>query len=217
MNEKLFMENLAKNILIKANLLNNYDMQKSESPDFIDKTATIGLEITISNNSIPYTMMTIRGQDINNVTKKHNYIKKINGKIIKKNQQKINNKLIIYEDNDNYYTSFDIYLGFDLINKEIEKKIKKLQNYKKCKEYRLFIFAPSLFLNSTESIKKSELKKEIKYIKNIMNESNIKFNIIYFFTINEIYILNVDLESFDSKNITVDEKMYKETLLESNK
>ena len=212
-------EILALNILIEANIINDGDFEKNEQPDFYDKNNNIGIEITTANNSIAYTKYVSKKPnfvyEIKKVKNSREFVKKcLGGDTMTEKEAIEEHKFILYKKSDEeVYTSFDLKSGFDLINTEVEKKFEKLSKYKYCKEYRLFVIVPTLFLFSNGEIMKEKLETEIeiKYLKNLSKNYERKFDIIYIYNNTRIYILDLKNEVFDYKNLILNENLLKKS------
>lgn len=204
-------ELLAMNVLTETNIINKDDFNKSESPDFISKNGNIGIEITIVNNSIAYGKEAIKGIKIENARNKKAYVKKLGGNVMSINDAKAQNKFVMYEENNLAYVSFDLDTGFDLINQSIEKKLKKLQEYKTCKEYRLFIIAPCLFIQAHKGIHEIEVEQEIKNIEKLFYKYNLIYNTIYIYNGNVLYTINMEEKTFSYKYLDIDINLLKKS------
>lgn len=204
-------ELLAINVLAKANIIKKRDFKKSESPDFISSNNSIGIEVTIANNLIAYGKAVIRGDKIENARNMEAYVKSIGGNVMSEDEAKSKNKYIMYRNQNNVYVSPDLDTGFLLINERIEGKLVKLQNYKKCKEYRLFIITPGLFIQNPTEINEEELELEIKNIERLYNKYRLKYNIIYLYTGNILYIVDMERKKFTYKYIKLDIDLLKKS------
>lgn len=206
-------EILAKNILIKAGIFEEkeFDESKCESPDFIIKNGKIGIEVTIVNNSMAYGNSIIKGMSIDRARNKEAYIKYIGGKVMSEGEAKAQNKFILYKENGKAFVSFDLDMRFGLINERVKLKLDKLQKYNKCEEYQLFIWTPCLFIEKSAEIHKEEVQREIVDLDKLYSNYNLKYDIIYLYTGNILYTINMNGKYFEYKYLKLDVEILKQS------
>lgn len=209
--DKSLLEYVARTILDEIGKICKDDFEKTESPDWIEKSSKIGIEVTVSNDSLKFSNLienvkSIR--DIRNISNFNRTYIKCGGSIIEDKKAKFLNIQYSFPDLKNGYKY--IPPGYDdtfkPINDRIIDKLDKLNEvYHKCTENWLFIFSPKLVYDI-------EIEKEIEDIIRIQNNYKTKFNVIFMLCCNTLYEFNFYNNKCNNIEIKDFEKIFKNSI-----
>lgn len=219
--EKKYFERFAINLLKKYINMDISSFKNLEKPDWQDKFNNIGIEVTRDSIGTKFwaDIEKVQGKKIadKDLKRFNRRFKGNGGRIITKEMASIIGiKKCSFGFNDRYVYIIPSYTDdFKRIDRIIVEKTKKLnKNYNKTiSDNRLFIFSPIL-------VNREIVEEELVQIKNIQNEYDRRFNIIYVCTLYNIYIFNIkenkvgivemDKEEFNKISIKSSKEINKE-------
>lgn len=219
--EKKYFERFAINLLKKYINMDISSFKNLEKPDWQDKFNNIGIEVTRDSIGTKFwaDIEKVQGKKIadKDLKRFNRRFKGNGGRIITKEMASIIGiKKCSFGFNDRYVYIIPSYTDdFKRIDRIIVEKTKKLnKNYNKTiSDNRLFIFSPIL-------VNREIVEEELVQIKNIQNEYDRRFNIIYVCTLYNIYIFNIkenkvgivemDKEEFNKISIKSSKEIKKE-------
>lgn len=213
MKEEPLIEYLARTILDEIGEICKDDFKKAESPDWIEKNNKIGIEVTVSNDSLKFSGLienVKKISDINNINNFNKTYKKCGGSIIDDKKAKMLNIKYSYPNLKNGY----VYIPpkyddtFKPINDRIKSKLKKLNDvYHTCSENWLFIFSPKL-------VDKEEIDEETEKICEIQNEYKIKYDNIFMLCCKTLYKFNIYTKKCDETSIKDFDNIFKIAIID---
>lgn len=219
--EKKYFERFAINLLKKYINIDISTFKNLEKPDWQDEFNSIGIEVTRDSIGTKFwaDIEKVQGKKIadKDLKKFNSRFKANGGRIITKEIAFIIGiKKCSFGFNDRYVYIIPSYTDdFKRIDRIIVEKTKKLnKNYNKTiSDNRLFVFSPIL-------VNREIVEEELVQMKNIQNEYDRRFNIIYVCTLYNIYIFNIkenkvgivemDKEEFNKISIKSSKEINKE-------
>ncbi len=195
--EKTFSEYYVKNILKYFNLIN--ELKKDESPDWISKDGTFGLEVTKADETEAFSGFVEKyGNNHDDISKFNKKYTELKGRVFKKTDPVV--KALNLQGSPYHEDYIHIIPGYDnnfnYANKIINNKLDKLnKKYKNLSKYYLGVISTIIVYDYDISAELNELNK-------IQSTYTKKYSIIYVICFNKLLIFNMENNSSQAIDLT---------------